>query len=304
MQFVLEPILIVDFTEETHVVRKPKYQVLKIVDKCPTCGKVAKQRKSSFHKIDGVRKQVITLECNHIIIKDSDSSSPFEEITFDGDSKCKHEWKKDKKTECKLCGAHRLYDFQLDGARAIEAANGSLAIFDEMGLGKTIQALAYLKFHKDDAWPFLWITKAGPIYQHAREIIRVLGIDAVPQVIKKSNQLILKKMNAIASYDIFRRLDLDIFDNFKTVVIDECQAIKNPDSTRTQCIRKIVRGSEILDVNKKVIGYNRKKVIPLSGTPWKNRGSEFFVVLNMLDPRQFHSYEYFKNHDVAMYWNG
>ena len=36
-------------------------------------------------------------------------------------------------------------------------------------------------------------------------------------------------MNAIASYDIFRRLDLDIFDNFKTVVIDECQAIKNPD---------------------------------------------------------------------------
>ena len=57
-----------------------------------------------------------------------------------------------------------------------------------------------------------------------------------------------------------------------------------------------MRGSEILDDNKKVIGYNRKKVIPLSGTPWKNRGSEFFVVLNMLDPRQFHSYEYFQNH--------
>ena len=47
-----------------------------------------------------------------------------------------------------------------------------------------------------------------------------------------------------------------------------------------------------------------RKVIALSGTPWKNRGSELFPVLNMLDPMKFGSAERFKRQWVDTYWQG
>jgi len=68
---------------------------------------------------------------------------------------------------------------------------------------------------------------------------------------------------------------------FKTVVADEIQHFKNPDSTRTAELRKLVSQSD--------------HFIALSGTPWKNRGQEYFPVLNMIDPVRFPSYAKFKN---------
>jgi SNF2 family DNA or RNA helicase len=47
-----------------------------------------------------------------------------------------------------------------------------------------------------------------------------------------------------------------------------------------------------------------RKVIPLSGTPWNNRGSELFPVFNMMDPMKFHSEERFKYDWVDYYWQG
>ena len=279
--------LLVSFEEQT--IRTPKYTITRLQDKCPTCGKVAKTLSEKEVDTKLGRKRVITLECKHIIIKDADSVSPFEKITFDGDSNCKHEW---NKTVCIKCDAKKLYPFQIEGARSLERANGRLAIFDEMGLGKTIQALAYLKYHKEDAWPFLWVTKAGTIYQHAKEIVRVLGKNAFPQVIRTGRDTPINGFNLIASYDIFRRLDLEEFKKhgIKTIILDECQAIKNPDSARTQCVRKIAK--EV------------PNIIPLSGTFWKNRGSEAFVTCNLLDPKMFWSYESFRRNEVSYYYDG
>jgi len=47
-----------------------------------------------------------------------------------------------------------------------------------------------------------------------------------------------------------------------------------------------------------------RKVIPLSGTPWNNRGSELFPVLNMMDSRKFYSAEQFKRQWVQTIWTG
>jgi SNF2 family DNA or RNA helicase len=274
---------------ETETVRKPKYTISRIQDKCPTCDKVAKELKRKEVKTSKGRKVLITLECLHIIIRDAESCSDFEDITFDGSNQCKHEW--NGKTVCKNCGAKKLYQYQIEGARALERANGRLAIFDEMGLGKTIQALAYLKYHPE-AFPYAWVTKSGIKFQHAREIIRILGPAYFPQVIMSGRDTFIPNMKGyLFSYDIFRRLDLTLIAKLglKTIVLDECQAIKNPDSTRTQCIRNVVR-----DI---------PRIIPLSGTPWKNRGSEFFTVLNMLDPKRFYSFEHFKKTWVDYYWD-
>ncbi len=271
---------------------KLKYKISKFVEKCPTCGKVAKVLSRKEVSTSEGYKAVITYECFHVVIKDLDSRSPFETITFDGDNNCKHIWRSDRPTVCANCNAKKLFPYQVEGAKAIERANGKFAVFDEMGLGKTIQALAYLKFHKNDAWPFLWVTKSGIKFQHGKEIIRVLGIEAFPQVLMSGKDTLIKGMNVVASYDIFRRLDPEMFakHGFKTIILDECQAIKNPDSSRTQYIRAIAR-----DI---------PGIIPLSGTPWKNRGSEFFVVLNMLDRTTFNSFEGFKDKWVNYYQDG
>ncbi len=282
-----------EITYETKVIpeqilRKPVAKISKLQDKCEVCNKVAKVKT----RIQIRNKVIITLECGHVSFRDCVATSAFDSIIFDGDPKCKHVWGIGKaRTTCGECGAHKLYDYQIIGAQALEKANGRMAIFDEMGLGKTLQSLAYLKFHPE-AFPFLWVTKSGVKFQHGKEILRILGIKALPQVLQSGRDTLMSGMNVIASYDIFRRLDLTMFANhgFKSIILDECQAIKNPDSSRTQCIRTIAK--------------NIPRIIPLSGTPWKNRGSEFFVVLNMLDPKRFWSYKSFCDQWVDHYWDG
>lgn len=295
-------ILEVSFDEQT--IRTPKYKVTKLVEKCPTCGKVAEETKSI---IIG-NKKIIFLKCMHVISKIVESGSPFETITFDGDAKCKHDW---NGTICKLCNAKKLYPFQIEGARYLEKSNGRAGIFDEMGLGKTVQSLAWLKFHPEAA-PVLFIVKSGIKYQWAKEIVRILGMGNLAQVIQTSNDALLPGLKAyIISYDmlvakirtrkgkngapdktITSGFDIEKFKTIgiKTVILDECQQIKNPDSTRTQQVRRIVR--EV------------PHFIPLSGTPWKNRGGEYFPVLNMLDCILFNSYQKFLNQDVEYYYNG
>ncbi len=257
--------------------------------KCSVCSKTVAIRAQSDHVArSGKTKRMTTLECGHVTFSDVLPPSDYSTITFDGKIDCDHKW---NKTVCITCGAKRLFQFQIDGALAIENANGRLAVFDEMGLGKTIQALAYLKLHPE-LRPFLWITKSGIKFQHGKEIMRVIGINDMPQVIMTGRDTLLEGMNVIASYSIFRRLDRQMFidHGFKSVVLDECQAIKNPDSSQTGEVRQIVR--EI------------PSIIPLSGTPWKNRGSEFFVVLNMLDPARFSNFAHFKRTWVAEYYRG
>jgi len=47
-----------------------------------------------------------------------------------------------------------------------------------------------------------------------------------------------------------------------------------------------------------------RKVLPMSGTPWNNRGSELFPVMNMMDPRKFPSEAGFTRQWVDTYWSG
>lgn len=282
----------VEVTFEEQVIRTPKYKITRLQDHCEVCGKVAKIKTTKEVKTSQGRKKVITLECLHVMIKDCDSTSDFEDIVFDGNPLCEHLWGAGKnRTKCVKCDAKRLFEYQIEGARAIERANGSFALLDEQGLGKTIQTLAWMKYHPE-AFPYLWVTKSGIKYQHAKEIVRVLGKEHFPQVITAGRHSLIPGMSGyLASYDIFKRMpSLKMFEEagIKSIILDECQAIKNPDSSRTKSIRQLV-------------GFI-PNVIPMSGTFWKNRGSEAFVMLNMLDPKRFWSFERFKRDHVETYW--
>jgi SNF2 family DNA or RNA helicase len=185
------------------------------------------------------------------------------------------------------------------------AANNGVGIFDEMGLGKTIQAGGIIKYHPE-LWPVLWEVKSGLKYQFAHFLMWWLGDEHVPQIINTSKDWLIPGMkHYIIGYDMLvpksrtlkngtvvqQGFDIKQFDRvgIKCVVLDECQQIKNVDSSRTQMTRKVVKG---------------RKVIALSGTPWNNKGSELFPVLNMLDYVKFNSEEGFKRTWVDTYYQG
>lgn len=280
----------VEVTYETETVYKPKYQVTRLQDKCPTCGKVAKTKNEILVPGNETKpdKKFITLECGHLIIKEIPKGTPFHTLLSE-----------DNKSP---------YPFQVESMRFIEtslAVNKGAACFHEMGLGKTPISLGYLKFHPEK-FPVLFVVKSGIKFQWFKEILRWMGGEYFPQVISSSTDPVIPNLKCyIISYDLMvhktrkgkngkliqqgfnaqKLIDAGI----KTVVLDECQQIKNPDSSRTQEVRKLVKNCQ---------------VIGLSGTPWKNRGSEFFTILNMLAPMKFPSYQGFLTKWVDFYEQG
>jgi SNF2 family DNA or RNA helicase len=283
----------------TQVIRTPKYTVTRLQDKCPDCGKVAVE-KFSFETIDkaGNTVKMITLECFHIIKKIIPRGTPFETMVSNGwkpeVAECKHDW---DKHQCRLCNEFRLMPFQIKGAMSCESGlsmQKGFGLFDDMGLGKTVQALAVIKFHWEIYTPTLYVVKSAITFQWLKQIHRWLGPTFLGQIIKSGKDPILPGLKTyIISYDLLRRIKREKLHavGFKLVILDECQQIKNPDSTRTQEVRKLV-------------GLPNVKVIPLSGTPWKNRGGEFFPVLNMMDPIKFHSYQHYLETWVSYYYQG
>lgn len=269
-------------------------KVTRLQDKCPDCGKVAKELMTTENETDAGTERIILLECYHTIVKLIPKATPFNEFITHAhrDNNCSHEW---DKNHCLKCDGFKLFDFQVEGARFIETALATgkgAGLFDDMGLGKTVQPLAYLNYHPE-RFPVLFIVKSGVKFQFLKEIIRFLGLNYFSQILSTSKDTILPGLKTyIISYDLIRRFDTKslIKVGFKTVILDECQQIKNPDSARTREVRKLC--AEI------------PAVIPLSGTPWKNRGSEFFTVLNMISPIKFPSYQGFLDRWVDYNWNG
>jgi len=298
----------VEVTFEEQVIRTPRFNITRLQDRCEECGVVAKTESEIIEYGDDnalFDVKVITLECGHIVRRNMPRGTPFHLFQFGGDESCAHEWDKNK---CHKCGRFRPYEFQLDGMRFLEAAlsvNRGGACFDEMGLGKTNQAMGTIFYHPEYL-KCLWVVKSGTKHQFQQVMLDWMGDKHYAQIVNTSKDWLIPKLNHyIIGYDMLvpkvRKLksgktvtsgfDISQFERVgvKTVILDECQQIKNVDSSRTQMVRRVVKD---------------RKVIALSGTPWKNRGSELFPVLNMMDPSKFYSFESFKRQWVDTYWQG
>lgn len=224
--------------------------------KCPLCGKLTKeQSRFAFGTANLIR-----LECGHTIqgahAREKTDAEKLSEIT--------------SKT------GFNPYPFQVEGSLFAEQAGLRCLITDEMGLGKTIQALITIKAHKKEMQPVLWVGKAGLKYQYLYECLNWLGMELIPCVIDSTREAILPGFGIyIVSYDTFWRIDPAKFSavGIKTLVLDECQSIKNPTAKRTFALRKFAKD----------VPY----CLGLSGTPIKNKAEEFFVMLNMMRPERF-----------------
>jgi len=252
---------------------KPEKKIKALNNYCPVCFAVAVTKSQITKKdiITGYPKILMTLECGHTIEKDQIKSA------LD-----------DIKVWTSTTGK-QVFPYQVDGIKFIAEANGRCLIADEPGLGKTIQALGALKFYPEMR-PALWVCKTTLRLQALKEAIDWCGPEMMGQIIEHGKMFIMPNLNLyIVSMDLLRNIPTEKLEEipYKTIIADEIQHFKNPDSSRTAELRKLVSRAEYF--------------IPLSGTPWKNRGSEYYPVLNMLKPEMFPSPKHFKNVWVDQY---
>ena len=207
--------------------------------------------------------------------------------------------------------------FQIENAELFFNSNEHfdcfrIGCFDEMGLGKTISTMLILKYiisrKKDNGFakkffPILIVTKAGIMHQFADEIFKTLEI--VPWLVtalEKSEPDWKQFPIALVSYDTIWRCDwIENNESVKTLVLDECQQIKNSESKRTKGIRSIVKDAEKITIKEDKIEKRdplfKRNVIALSGTPIKNHAGEYFPILNILEPKLFPSeWRYLSEH--------
>ena len=151
--------------------------------------------------------------------------------------------------------------------------NGILA--DDMGLGKTLQALTLLQKAKDEdgAMPTLVICPTSVVFNWESEIqkfapeltcLKLSGIERKGMFKEIPNYDIV-----ITSYALVRR-DIEKLKkvNFRYVILDESQNIKNALSQTAQSVKKL----------------NSQHKLALSGTPIENKLEELWSVFDFLMP--------------------
>jgi hypothetical protein len=241
---------------------------------CPVCNAPAAiaKEKNKIHPVTGKKIVKVVLLCGHEVLKKELQNDPYMGI----DGWTSHSGK-------------IVFPYQVDGIKATGKAFGRILIADEPGLGKTIQALGALKFFKQMR-PALWVCKRTLALQAIKEAADWCGPEFIAQIIEHPKMFIIPNLNLyIISMDLLRNMPSEKMEEikFNTVIADEIQHFKDPDSSRTSELRALVKRAQYF--------------IALSGTPWKNRGSEYYSVLNMLRSDIFKSYKHFKWEWVETY---
>ncbi len=165
---------------------------------------------------------------------------------------------------------------------------------DDMGLGKTIQIIALLlvrkETHATPKQPSLLILPASLLANWKSELKRFAPsltafflhpsetsrdeLDAIAQCPDKLQPYDM----VLTTYSILRRQDWIIEQHWNSVILDEAQAIKNPNAKQTRTIK-------LLKANAR---------IALTGTPVENRVGDLWSLFDFLSPGLLGSVNTFK----------
>ncbi len=161
---------------------------------------------------------------------------------------------------------------------------------DDMGLGKTLQALTWLAWlreqHPDNPKPSLVICPASVLHNWEREAekftpgckVLVLESGAARHNLRKQ---IPQYDIIVTNYALLRRdlEELQKFD-FRAVILDEAQFIKNPGAQVTSAVKQI----------------HSEQRLALTGTPIENRLTDLWSIVDFVQPGYLGSASHF--HDV------
>ncbi len=146
---------------------------------------------------------------------------------------------------------------------------------DDMGLGKTVQAIAYLLRRRRAAGklrvPSLVICPTSVLGNWQREIERFAPrLSVVPHHgARRDPEEFANSDVVLTTYGLLVRDREELSSiHWDTLILDEAQAIKNPDSQRARCARSL----------------NARHRVSLSGTPVENRLDELWSLMQFLVP--------------------
>ncbi|WP_425389490.1 SNF2-related protein [Ekhidna sp.] len=181
-----------------------------------------------------------------------------------------------------------LRPYQLAGynwLRFLEEYNFGGCLADDMGLGKTIQALALLQHQKNESpdSTSLLIMPTSLLYNWEMEAkkftpqLKILNYTGINR--QKDSSRFSKYDVVITSYGT-TRIDVEILSEFyfNYTILDESQAIKNPDSLISKKVRELK---------------SRRKLI-LTGTPIENSTLDLWSQMSFVNPGLLGNESYFK----------
>lgn len=157
---------------------------------------------------------------------------------------------------------------------------------DDMGLGKTIQALTFLQHLKDKQGHLfaLVVCPTTLMYNWENELKKFtpsLGYHIHHGSQRLNNAKLLKQHEVIITTYGTMRSDIRLLTElqFDSIILDESQAIKNPQS-------KVAKASVLLKGNHRIC---------MSGTPLQNNTFDVYAQMNFLNPGMLGSIEHFRN---------
>ncbi|MCL2716117.1 MAG: DEAD/DEAH box helicase [Alphaproteobacteria bacterium] len=179
----------------------------------------------------------------------------------------------------------QLRPYQLAGVQWLHLLTGlglGACLADDMGLGKTIQVLSLLlvlkKKGQAGAKPSLLVAPASLLANWAAEIARFApSLQAVVVHPSAGGIEELKAQNgdglagidlAITSYGYLTRAPFLSARNWRLVILDEAQAIKNPGAKQTREVKRLRGDSRIA----------------LTGTPIENRLGDLWSIFDFINP--------------------
>lgn len=282
--------------------------------KCPFCGANAQEK---HRKVVG-KSDMISLECGHtLFIKRLETT-----IQAVEQGKTPEELEIEEALAYTSRDNKHPYPYQIRSAKFFEAAGLNGICAHEMGVGKMVIANLLVKRNLKEVAPVLFVCKSGLRYQAFMEFVRWTGlVPQIIESSSDLPMFDLGFKVFIISYDTLRlvRPDIDrewealfaamgeeqdkpaginrkrnggakkvrwtdeICSQFKFIVLDECQLIKNPDASRTRAIKKIASAWQRIPQAK------QPRIMGLSGTPIKNDASEYGTILHLVNPTMFPS---------------
>ncbi len=245
---------------------------------CITCGKIAVEES----RIKLGRTTLIKLQCGHLLsmLSSESSANEYDAISFSDGKKPR--------------------SYQIEAMQFAERAGFNCIIADEQGLGKTIESACLLRLHPEKLLPCAIVVPTTVKLQWMWEIDRICVANRGPefkkqfltQVIQSGKERAMPGFQIyIVTFDMLKKDDLfEYVPELKTIIIDECQRIKNHLSDRAKAVQRIAKKCA--------------HIIPMSGTPIKNNAGEYFTVLNLVRSTLFPNYQRYIDTYCDSYNNG
>ena len=249
-----------------------------VKQECAKCGKIAVEES----RIRIGATVLIKLACGHLQSYASSVSSDesfYDSIVFSDGAKPR--------------------PYQIEAVKFAEEANFNCIIADEQGLGKTIEVLSLFRLHPEKLLPAIVVVPTTVKLQWMWEIDRICvagnennKAKFLTQVIQSGKEKAMPGFQIyIITYDMLKKDNMfEYVGDIKTIIIDECQRIKNHLSDRAKAVQRMAKKCEYK--------------IPMSGTPIKNNAGEYFTVLNLVKPTLFPQYQRYIDTYCDSYSNG